>query len=128
MWHNVSIDPCTVHTNIESNELRNSTGKPPNWNRLRRQLMSQLVGLFQLKVATSILQYEFKIFYQCLKKIDERYSLTIILVSAPTSCFTFAVPMREVSCVGYTLRAWDLRSLQFILYVPLYFRRVVMNS
>ena len=28
------------------------TGNPPNWNRLRSQLVSQLEGLFQLKVAT----------------------------------------------------------------------------
>ena len=55
------------------------------------------------------------------------YSLTIIFVSAPTSCFTLAVPMREVYFVSYTLRAWDSRSLQLILDVPLYFRRVVMD-
>ena len=39
------------------------------------------------------------------------YSLTITLVSAPTSCFTFAVPMRDVYCVGYTPLARDPRSL-----------------
>ena len=54
------------------------------------------------------------------------YSL-IILVSAPSSCFTLAVPMREVYCVEYTPCAWDPRSLQSILDVPLYFRRVVMD-
>ena len=55
------------------------------------------------------------------------YSLTITLVSAPTSCFTLSVPMREVYCVRYTPRAWDSRSLLSILDVPLYFRLVVMN-
>ena len=35
--------------------------------------------------------------------------------------------MREVYCVEYTPRAWDLRSLQFILDVPLYFWRVAMD-
>ena len=55
------------------------------------------------------------------------YSLTIILVSAPTFSFTLAVPICEVYCVGYAPRAWDPRSLQSILDVPLYFRRVVMD-
>ena len=32
------------------------------------------------------------------------------LVSASSSRFTLVVHMREVSCVGYTSRAWDLRS------------------
>ena len=48
-------------------------------------------------------------------------SLTIILVSAPTVSFALAVSMREVYCVEYTPRAWDPRSLQSILDVPLYF-------
>ena len=39
------------------------------------------------------------------------YSPTIIFVSAFSSCFALAVPMREVSCVGYTPRACDSRSL-----------------
>ena len=47
------------------------------------------------------------------------YSLTIILVSVPSSSFTLAVSMREVYCVGYTPRAWDPQS---ILDIPLVFR------
>ena len=39
------------------------------------------------------------------------YYYRIILVSASSFSFTLAVPMREVYCVGYTLRAWDPRSL-----------------
>ena len=39
------------------------------------------------------------------------YSITMILLSVSSSCFTLAVPMREVSCVGYTPRAWDPRSV-----------------
>ena len=50
-----------------------------------------------------------------------RYSLTIILASAPTFSFTLAVPIREVYCAKYTPRAWDLRSLQFIINVPFVF-------
>ena len=50
------------------------------------------------------------------------YSFAIILVSASSSCFTLAVPMREVYCVGYTPRAWDPRSLQPVLDGPLFFR------
>ena len=38
------------------------------------------------------------------------YPITIILVSASSSCFALPVPMREVSCVRYTLCAWDPRS------------------
>ena len=45
----------------------------------------------------------------------------MILVSVFSSCFTPAVPMLEVSCVGYTPRAWDPRSLQSMLNGPLYF-------
>ena len=41
-----------------------------------------------------------------------------------SSCFTLAVPMREVSCVGYTPRAWDPRSLQSMLNGPAYFGRL----
>ena len=55
------------------------------------------------------------------------YPLTSILVSAPTFSFALAVSMREVYCVGYTPRGWDPCSLQSILDVPLYFRRVVMD-
>ena len=44
-------------------------------------------------------------------------TLTIILVSAPTSSFTLAVSMREVYCVGCTPRAYSF--LQSILDVPL---------
>ena len=44
----------------------------------------------------------------------------MILVSASFSYFTLAVSMREVSCLGYTPRAWDLRSLQSILDGLLY--------
>ena len=36
------------------------------------------------------------------------------------SYFSFAVPMREVSCMGYTPRAWDPRSVQSMLNNPLY--------
>ena len=43
--------------------------------------------------------------------LSSYYSLTIILVSTSSSCFTLAVPMREVYCVEYTPRAWDPRSL-----------------
>ena len=39
----------------------------------------------------------------------------MILVSASSSYFTFAVPMREVSFVGYISLAWDPCSLQFTL-------------
>ena len=49
------------------------------------------------------------------------YPLIIILVSAHISSFTFAVSMREVYCVVYTPRAWDPRSLQSILNIPLVF-------
>ena len=35
----------------------------------------------------------------------------IIFVSASSSCFTLAVPMREVHCVRYAPRAWDPRPL-----------------
>ena len=45
------------------------------------------------------------------------YSLTIILVSSPTSSFALAVSMPEVYGVGYTPSAWDPRSLQSILYL-----------
>ena len=45
----------------------------------------------------------------------------MILVSAFSSHFTLAVPMSEVSCVEYTLRAWDPRSLQSMLNGVLYF-------
>ena len=48
-------------------------------------------------------------------------------MSALTSSFTLTVPMREVSCVEYSPRAWDPRSLQSILDVPLYFWLVVMD-
>ena len=43
------------------------------------------------------------------------------LVSASSSYLTLAVPMLEVSFVGYTSRAWDLSSLKSILDGPLYF-------
>ena len=39
----------------------------------------------------------------------------MILVSASSSCFSLAVSMHEASCVGYTPRAWDPRSLRSIL-------------
>ena len=39
------------------------------------------------------------------------YSLTIIFVSASSSCFTLTVSMREEYCMGYITRAWGLRSL-----------------
>ena len=39
------------------------------------------------------------------------YYSRIILVRVSSSYFTFAVPMREVSCVGYTPRAWGPRPL-----------------
>ena len=44
----------------------------------------------------------------------------MILVSA-SFCFTLAVPMREVSCVEYTPRAWDPRSLQSTQNSPAYY-------
>ena len=49
-------------------------------------------------------------------------SFAIIYVSASSSCLALAIPMSEVSCVRYTLRARDLRSLQQILNGPLDFR------
>ena len=45
----------------------------------------------------------------------------MILVSASTSYLTLTVLMREVSCVGYTPRAWNPRSLWSMLDGPLYF-------
>ena len=45
----------------------------------------------------------------------------MILVSASSSYVTLAVSMREVSCVGCTLRAWDPHSLFSILKGTLYF-------
>ena len=54
--------------------------------------------------------------------------LTIILESAPSSCFTLAVPMRGVSCVGYTPITWDPRSLQSMLNGPLYLRSFATSS
>ena len=45
----------------------------------------------------------------------------IILVSASSSCFTLTVLMREVSCVGYTPRAWNPRPLYAMLNGLLYF-------
>ena len=35
----------------------------------------------------------------------------MILLTASSSHFILDVSMREVSCVGYTLYAWDYRSL-----------------
>ena len=49
------------------------------------------------------------------------YSIAITLASASSSCFTLAIPIREVYCVGYTPRAWDPLYLQSILDGPLYF-------
>ena len=46
-------------------------------------------------------------------------SFAIILVSAPSSCFTLDAPMREVSCVGYTPRAWEPGSLQCPYYIDM---------
>ena len=48
--------------------------------------------------------------------------------SAFSSCFTLAVTMREVYCVGYTPRAWDPRTLQSILDGPLYFEAKGLNG
>ena len=48
-------------------------------------------------------------------------SIAINLVSVFYSCFTFAITTRNTSCITYTSRAWDPRSLQFILDNPLYF-------
>ena len=48
-------------------------------------------------------------------------SLAIILVSTVSSCFTLAVFMHEVFCVGYTLCARDPRSLLSMLNGLLYF-------
>ena len=47
------------------------------------------------------------------------YYSCIILVFASSSCFTLAVPMREVYCVGPC--TWNPRSSQFILNGPFYF-------
>ena len=49
------------------------------------------------------------------------FSFAIILVSASFFFFTLAVLMGEVSCVRYTFRVWDPRSLHSILDVLLYF-------
>ena len=54
------------------------------------------------------------------------YSRAIILVSA-SYCFTLDVLMLEVSCVGYTPRAWDPRFLQSILDGPLYIEAKWLN-
>ena len=53
------------------------------------------------------------------------YSFCIILASATSSCFTLAVPMRDLSCVGYTLCAWDPRSLSSIQ--SLYFGAITLE-
>ena len=46
------------------------------------------------------------------------YSITIILGSVSSSSFTLTFSMREVSCVGYTLRALDPSPLQSMLNRP----------
>ena len=48
------------------------------------------------------------------------YSLTIILLSSSSSYLHLAVPMHKVFCADYAPRAWDPRSLQFMLNGPLY--------
>ena len=83
--------------------------------RLQVRLISQfnlwqgVISVNQALFGTFLLRAHVPSFY------TSYYSLTITLVSAPTSCFTFAVSMREVYCVGCTPRAWDPRSLQSIL-------------
>ena len=42
-------------------------------------------------------------------------------MSASFSYFVYAAPMHEVSCVGYTPRTWDPRSLLSMLNGLLYF-------
>ena len=54
------------------------------------------------------------------------YSPTTVLASASSSYFFLAIPMREVSCMGYIPRAWDPRSLQCILDCPLYVELTLM--
>ena len=49
------------------------------------------------------------------------YFITMIPVSPSSSYFTLAVSIRKVSCVGYTPRAWDPRSLYSMLNGFLYF-------
>ena len=44
-----------------------------------------------------------------------------------SSCFSLAAPMHEVSCVGYTPRAWDPCSLQSILDYLLYFKVIKLE-
>ena len=60
-----------------------------------------------LVIFLSLSTFLFKISYS---------SLAIILAFASSSCFTLAVPMREVYCVGYKPRAleWDPRSLHAV--------------
>ena len=48
-----------------------------------------------------------------------------LLLPLPSSLL---FPMREVYCVGYTPCAWDPRSLQSILDVPLVFRSFTTSS
>ena len=86
------------------------------------ELYRQIISVSQALFGTFPLRIQVPFFH------ISYYSLTIILVSAPSSCFTLAVPMREVYCVRYTPRAWDPRSL-YSLYqmLPLFFRRVAMD-
>ena len=58
------------------------------------------------------------------------YSITITLVSAPSSYFIYPYcsHARDIYCVGYTSRAWDPRSLESILDVPLVFRSFATSS
>ena len=55
------------------------------------------------------------------------HSFTIIFSSASSSCFTLAVPMRNVSRAGYTSRAWDPRSLSSMLSGPLHIEAKWLN-
>ena len=49
------------------------------------------------------------------------WSPAIVLVSAPSSCFTLAVPMRKGPCEGHTLRACEPSSLPSMLNGPWHF-------
>ena len=85
-------------------------GGPSSLVELHRQIRSASYALFEifsLRTHVPFLQISF-------------YSITMIVVSASSSCFTLAVPMCKTYCVAYTPRAWDPRSLLSMLNDPLY--------
>ena len=63
----------------------------------------------------------FRAIPKSIKIIKYNHTLLLSFLSVFSSCFTFAVPMRLVSCVGYTPHAWDPRSLLSMLIGLLYF-------